>query len=975
MMEVRNSGFLQVIPLLITICFLSYPAYAKYSGGSGEPNDPYQIAIAEDLMLLGESPEDYDKHFIMTADIDLDPNLPGRKVFNKAVISPDVKPIEWDFQGTSFNGVFDGNGHIITNLTIRGWSYLGLFGELGYGATVKNLGLDGIYINGIGDYVGGLVGQTDLYWYNSFGSVSIINCYSTGTVSGADFVGGLVGANNGNITSSYNTATVIGLDTIGGLVGENWGHITKSYSNGTVTGNEDIGGLVGINIGLVTASCVTSTITADFDVGGLVGRNLDTITNCYSLAHVEGKASVGGLVGRNGHVGAEAVRPVRVYGTISKSYSAGIVVEMDSGGGLVGSQVDGEITNSFWDIQMSGQAESGGGIGITTDEMQTASTFLEAGWDFVDENDNGTEDIWKISEGLDYPRLWWEPSKYSGGTGEPNKPYKIATADDLMLLGESPDDYDKHFILTADIDLDPNLPGRKIFDGAVIAPDMNDVNDGFQGTDFNGVFDGNGHAILHLTIVGNSYLGLFGQIQSGAKILNLCLEAVDINEMGEYAEGQSFYLNSYVGGLVGFNSEGIITNSNCTGIVSGTVPVGGLVGWNSKGIITNSYSQVTVNGIYSVGGLVGFNEGGTITNSKSTGVVNGDTKVGGLVGENNRGGSIINSYSTATVSGDIDIGGLVGCNSFVGSSTISYCYSAGKVTGNISVGGLVGEGSASTDVINCFWDKDIVGFIIGVSGKPVTTTEMQTTSTFLEAGWDFVDETENGTEDIWWIDEGNDYPRLWWEPFLEPSSDDLFFLVVDNFESYGGMREPDLPPNRVYITWIDGWDDPNNGSIVGYSEPPYCEQTIVHSGWQSMPYFYDNSGPANYSEATASIGDLDFDRDTKIGRNWIKYGATVLSMWFYGDPNNAPETMYVALANYKGPVAEVYHDNPEALLIEEWNEWRIDLQDFADQGVNLTNINSITIGFGDRDNPQPGGSGLVFFDDIRLYRPDEQADL
>src|SRR4030042_2425791 len=98
-----------------------------------------------------------------------------------------------------------------------------------------------------------------------------------------------------------------------------------------------------------------------------------------------------------------------------------------------------------------------------------AKTFLDAGWDFVGETANGSEDIWKIAEGLGYPRLSWE--KYSGGTGGPNDPYQIATAADLIALGETPEDYDKHFVLTADIDLDPNLPGRKVFDCAVIAPD------------------------------------------------------------------------------------------------------------------------------------------------------------------------------------------------------------------------------------------------------------------------------------------------------------------------------------------------------------------------------------------------------------------------------------------------------------------------------------------------------------------------
>jgi hypothetical protein len=98
-----------MIIIVVAVFLFSLPAYAKYSGGTGEPNDPYKIATAEDLMLLGETPVDYDRHFILTADIDLDPNLPGRKLFDKAVIAPDINDVMGGFQGTAFNGVFDGD--------------------------------------------------------------------------------------------------------------------------------------------------------------------------------------------------------------------------------------------------------------------------------------------------------------------------------------------------------------------------------------------------------------------------------------------------------------------------------------------------------------------------------------------------------------------------------------------------------------------------------------------------------------------------------------------------------------------------------------------------------------------------------------------------------------------------------------------------------------------------------------------------
>jgi len=75
---------------------------------------------------------------------------------------------------------------------------------------------------------------------------------------------------------------------------------------------------------------------------------------------------------------------------------------------LGGNYWGGVVTACFWDTQTSGQAKSDGGTGKTTAQMQTAKTFLDAGWDFVGETKNGTEDLWWILEGKDYPHLWWE---------------------------------------------------------------------------------------------------------------------------------------------------------------------------------------------------------------------------------------------------------------------------------------------------------------------------------------------------------------------------------------------------------------------------------------------------------------------------------------------------------------------------------------------------------------------------------------
>jgi len=182
----------------------------------------------------------------------------------------------------------------------------------------------------------------------------------------------------------------------------------------------------------------------------------------------------------------------------------------------------------------------------------------------------------------------------------------------------------------------------------------------------------------------------------------------------------------------------------------------------------------------------------------------------------------------------------------------------------------------------------------------------------------------------------------------------LDYLIVDDFESYNDINEDEPGSNRIYLAWLDGYDDPTNGSQVGHLDPPFVERTIVHGGGQSMPLYYDNA--VGKSEATSALTDM---------RDWTQEGVEVLSLWFYGDTTNAAELMYVVLNGS----AVVSHDNPDVALINAWTEWRIDLQVFADQGVNLSNVNTITIGFGNRNNPLAGGSGMVFFDDIRLYRP------
>ncbi|MHC4331501.1 MAG: LamG domain-containing protein [Planctomycetota bacterium] len=176
------------------------------------------------------------------------------------------------------------------------------------------------------------------------------------------------------------------------------------------------------------------------------------------------------------------------------------------------------------------------------------------------------------------------------------------------------------------------------------------------------------------------------------------------------------------------------------------------------------------------------------------------------------------------------------------------------------------------------------------------------------------------------------------------------FLVVDDFEAYNDIDPPDPASNRIFDKWIDGFGTTDNGALVGNDLPPYAEQTIVHGGAQSMIYRYDNANKT--SEATMTL---------VYPKDWTEEGVTKLSLWFRGASGNAADRMFVALNG----VAVIYHDDPAATQLTGWNRWIIDLTAF---GVDLTNVNTIAIGIGTKNSPAAGGTGTMYFDDIRLIR-------
>jgi hypothetical protein len=200
------------------------------------------------------------------------------------------------------------------------------------------------------------------------------------------------------------------------------------------------------------------------------------------------------------------------------------------------------------------------------------------------------------------------------------------------------------------------------------------------------------------------------------------------------------------------------------------------------------------------------------------------------------------------------------------------------------------------------------------------------------------------------------------------------FISIDDFEDYNAGE------NQIWYAWQDGLgygtlDNPpysignGTGSAVGdETTSSYCEETVIHGGKQSMPVVYDNNkqGYAYYSEVTKTLS---------YARNWTHEGIGELTIWFRGKSNNDAEPLYVAISNSTGNPVVIYNDNSAATQAGAWTEWVIELQKFADQDIDLTDVDRIAIGVGTQGNlTTPGGSGKMFFDDIRLYRLPEAIE-
>ncbi len=421
--RVSAGGFVRTLSLCLLAAVFARPARGAYGGGMGTSDHPFLIVTAQHLAAVGHQPDDWDKHFKLMADIDLG----GRTDF----------PVIGTSADGPFSGVFDGNQKAISGLQQRSdyAGYLGLFGLVdGEGARIANLALIRPSIHSdTGRYIGALAA----FLRNG----TIANCHvRAGEITGMNFVGGLVGKNEGGaITDCTVSATVRGIMRVGGLAGQSYfaeatrcrtvgqvvglaqpvswavGGLIGENSNSAVaecraccvvTGNSYVGGLAGDNLfSTVDRGCAEGVVTGDSEVGGLAGRsNGGTFTDCYAVAEVTGSAITGGLIGRHG---PSCYCKEYLPGLVTRCYAAGPVKGPGDSGGLIALNERSSTEDSFWDVQTTGCKSSDGGEQKTTLQMQDPTTYWKAGWDLVAGDKKEPRAVWRINAKA-YPRLEWQ---------------------------------------------------------------------------------------------------------------------------------------------------------------------------------------------------------------------------------------------------------------------------------------------------------------------------------------------------------------------------------------------------------------------------------------------------------------------------------------------------------------------------------------------------------------------------------------
>ncbi|MFY0607636.1 MAG: T9SS type A sorting domain-containing protein [Cyclobacteriaceae bacterium] len=611
-MKKTNYLFCKVALALMLIGTFATSALAgTYSGGTGTSGDPYQISTAADLVELSNTAADLGADFVLTADIDM-----TGQTFNPIGTGSAAE--------TAFTGHFDGDGYVISNLTVSdpdaGFANgLGMFGAL-IGATIENIGLEDVNVSSptnADERVAGIAGYSDFS--------TIQNCYvKGGTIQGKYRVASIVGWNkstNNTVTNCWSSAAI------------NYG--SQAWMHGA--------GIVGTNDGNVSKCLFYGTITNDVasnNLGGIVGTAGGTVSLCYYIDAITEKgngASTGStalstaqLAVESNYVGFDfastwVMDPVSPnYATLQKFTSVvvqkptvAITAPVDGSGFSVGDVINISATATPNATSNSAITTVTYDIGSGAVAMTNTSGNTWTG-SFTSTEIDHTISVTATDAANEFSSAAVSISAaptYSGGDGSTGDPFQIASAADLMALSGWDRHWDKDFIQTADIDMS--------------GQDFKNIG---ASPAFTGSYDGQSNTISNLTISsihdgqGVTGGGLFG-VATGAELSNIGLINPNIDLPSQ----------ERVGGIVGA-IDGAGSVDNCFvlgGRVAGNFRVGGIVGYTPVITISNVFASCVVDGGYNYGGIVGqlgwdaaWASGSALTNAAFYGSSTGNAVVG-----------------------------------------------------------------------------------------------------------------------------------------------------------------------------------------------------------------------------------------------------------------------------------------------------------------------------------------------------------
>ena len=809
---------------LLVFTFLSTGLFAQTAtvpSGSGTEGDPYLIASIENLYWVTQNSSAWGSHFKQTADIDLSDSETWNSGQGFTPIGNNT---------TSFTGVYDGDGHTVSNMFIdrTGGSYsettyLGFMGRLE--GTLKKLSILDYEVTG-NQYMAGAAGYAD--------GATVDSVITSGTVTATSSnIGGLIGqAYNTTINQSavYGT-TISGYNFgVGGLVGNiNTGTVTlSSVTNSEIIGGNGVGGLVGsLQYSSISESFAQSVSVEGRDggnIGGLVGytsgSSSNYITDSYAVAEVSSaENNAGGLVGSLSGI------------NVSNVYASSSVQGGNPSGGLAGyTNNASSLSSAFWNGFL-GAPDNGTGTELSLSEMKTETTFSDSSFDFTD--------VWQIDEGSSFPYLKNNPPATLPGTSlvlsfpgnnsnlvalQPAfkwQPSNDAISYDLQVSEES--DFstqvidetgltDHEFQPSTSLSLNTSYYWRvrevtsggaqdwtealvfttTLFSNGAGTPEdpyqitsmdqlagisldltasyilMNDIDASVETGDPSGSFWNSGEGWTPLGSSSNQFSG-----------------SLDGN--GFAIDGLFINRSSNFQGIFGYiGSTGQVTDLGVTNVsISANQNIGGIAGTN-YGTISHSYTTGSINAVYGyAGGLVGANESDSeISYSFSHATVGGGSYnyYGGLVGYNSTTATISYSYAAGDVTGNGATGGLVGRSR----GSITHSYASGAVSGSTNVGGLVGEAMSGSSVSTSYFNSDISPD--NSQGTGLSATEMMHEASF--SGFDFTD--------TWSIKESFSFPYL---TDVQPDTlpgEQLSVVPGQSVSFDGGDDHIQVPNNAVF---------------------------------------------------------------------------------------------------------------------------------------------------------------------------------